>query len=230
MNLNNGNIFNSLFKTTLIFIVLLFLTRILGKKQMSHLTFFNYVTGITIGSIAANMINDTNTDFLNDFLSLIWWCILTIFFGYIGLKSGTLRSILDAEPTILIKKGKIIKKALKSNHLNMDDLSMLLRKKDIFSFLEVDYAILEPNGNLSVLKKQSQQHIIRKDMNIPTSNINYIPSEIIVDGKIIKHNLLELNLTEEKLKQQLKDYNVNSIEDVFYAEIQSDGTFFIDKI
>ncbi|GAA0076672.1 DUF421 domain-containing protein [Clostridium sp. CTA-5] len=223
MNLEDGNIYHSLFKTTLIFMVLLFLTRILGKKQMSHLTFFNYVTGITIGSIAANMINDSNTNFFNDFLSLIWWCILTIFFGYIGLKSGTLRSILDGQPTILIKK------SLKSNQINMDDLSMLLRKEGIFSILEVDYAILEPNGNLSVLKKQPQQQITKKDMKISTSNINYIPSEIIVDGKIIKHNLLEINLTEEELKKQLRHYNINSVKDVFYAEIQTDGTFFIDK-
>ena len=220
---------NTLLRTTLVFIVLLVSTRALGKKQMSHLTFFNYITGITMGSIAANIISQLNKHFMDEFIGLIWLCMLTALTGYIGLKSGTLRVIIDGQPTILIKKGKIIKHALKSNRLNMDDLSMLLRKQNIFSITEVDYAILEPDGALSVLKKPQQQEVTKADMKINTNTINYIPSEIIVDGKIIKHNLKELNLDEEWLKKQLKHHNINSIKDVFYAEIQSDGTLFVDK-
>ncbi|MFL0195299.1 DUF421 domain-containing protein [Clostridium sp. WILCCON 0269] len=134
---------------------------------------------------------------LDEFVGLVWWCVLTGLTGYVGLKSGNLRRIIDGQPTILIKKGKIQKQALTSTHINIDDLSMLLRKQSVFSITEVEYAILEPDGNLSVLKKPQQQQITKSDMQISTSTLNYMPSEIIVDGKIIKHNLSELNLSEE---------------------------------
>lgn len=227
--MNLTNIYYVIYRTSILFISLLILTRILGKKQMSHLTFFNYITGITIGSIVANMIRETEEPFGDDFIGLVWWCILTLLAGYINLKSGKLRHIIDGQPTIVIKKGKIIKSALKSCTLTMDDLSMLLRKQTIFSITEVEYAILEPNGNLSVMKKTQNQQITKSDMNITTSIFKYIPSEIIVDGKIIYHNLKEYNLTEDWLNNQLKMKHISSINDVLYAELQSDGTLFLQK-
>lgn len=108
--MNIMSAFYSLLRTTLIFVVLLILTRILGKKQMSQLTFFNYVTGITVGSIAANMVSEFNEPFMDHFIRLVLWCLLTTLVGYIGLKSGKLRFIIDGQPTILIKKEKLIEK------------------------------------------------------------------------------------------------------------------------
>lgn len=229
MTLANANIFYLLLRITSIFMVLLILTRILGKNQMSHLTFFNYTTGITIGSIAANMVHESDQPFMDDFISLTWWCILTLLIGFISLKSGKLRQIIDGQPTILIKKGKIMRDSLKSNRVNMDDLSMLLRKQNIFSITEVDYAILEPNGNLSIMKKPPHQQVTKSDMNIYTTSLNHIPSEIIVDGKIIYDNLKELNLSENWLNNELTKQNIKSPKEVFYAEIQEDGSLFIDK-
>jgi uncharacterized membrane protein YcaP (DUF421 family) len=229
MALESTNIFILLFRITSIFMVLLILTRILGKNQMSHLTFFNYITGITIGSIAANMVHETDQPFMDDFISLTWWCVLTFLVGFISLKSGKLRQIIDGQPTILIKKGKIMRDSLKSNRVNMDDLSMLLRKQNIFSITEVEYAILEPNGNLSIMKKPQHQQITKSDMNIYRPSLNHIPSEIIVDGKIIYDNLKELNLNENWLNDELKKQNINSLKEIFYAEIQEDGSLFIDK-
>lgn len=222
MNLGYTNIFYLLLRTTLIFVVLLILTRILGKKQLSQLTFFNYITGITIGSIAANVVSESNQPFIDEFIGLIWWCVLTYLAGYIGLKSGKLRNIIDGQPTIVIKKGKIIRNALKSSRLNIDDLSMMLRKQNIFSIKEVEYAILEPNGDLSTLKKPENQHISKSDMNITSPIPKYLPSEIIADDKIIRHNLNWLN-------DQIKTQNISSVKDILYAEIQSNGTLYIQK-
>lgn len=106
---------------------------------------------------------------------------------------------------------------------------MMLRKQNIFSIKEVEYAILEPIGNLSIMKKPQEQQITKSDMSIPLSTLKYLPSEIIVDGKIIHANLKELNLSETWLKAELKKQNISSIKNIFYAEIQSDGTLFIDK-
>ncbi|AQS06366.1 YetF domain-containing protein [Clostridium beijerinckii] len=218
-----------LLRTFILFITLLVLTRILGKKQMSHLTFFNYFTGITIGSIAANMIRETEEPFWDDFIGLIFWCVLTLLVEYIGLKFSKLRQIIDGQPTIVIKRGVILKASLTSNRVNLDDLLMLLRKQNIFSIKEVEYAILEPNGNLSVMKKPQDQQITKSDMNITIPTPKYLPSEIISDGKIVKHNLKELNLSEDWLYSQLKIQNISNLADILYGELQSDGTLFLQK-
>lgn len=228
--MNPINILYVLLKTFILFISLLALTRILGKKQTSHLTFFNYITGITIGSIAANIIRETDEPFWDDFIGLIFWCVLALLVEYIGLEFSKLRQILDGQPTIVIKKGIISKNALRSSRLNLDDLSMLLRNQNVFSLKEVEYAILEPNGNLSIMKKQQYQQLTKSDMNIPAPAQEYLPSEIISDGKIIRHNLEELNLSENRLNNQLKMQNISNLKDILYAELQSDGTLFIQKI
>lgn len=207
-------------KTTLTFITLLILTRMLGKKQLSELTFFNYITGVTIGSLAANTIINTSSQYLNEMIKLIWWILLTIFVTLISLKSSRVRVLLEGEPIMVIKNGKIVEEALKSTKINLDDLSMLLRSKDIFSITEVDYAILESNGELSILKKQENQK---------TQNRLYMPIEIIIDGNLIYRNLKELNIDKTWIYKELKNQGINSIEEVLYGEIQEDGSLYIDK-
>lgn len=207
-------------KTTLTFITLLILTRMLGKKQLSELTFFNYITGVTIGSLAANTIVNTSSQYLNEMIKLIWWILLTIFVTLISLKSSRVRVLLEGEPIMVIKNGKIVEEALKSTKINLDDLSMLLRSKDIFSITEVDYAILESNGELSILKKQENQK---------TQNRLYMPIEIIIDGNLIYRNLKELNIDKTWIYKELKNQGINSIEEVLYGEIQEDGSLYIDK-
>ena len=219
----------TLLKTAMTFFVLLILTRFLGKKQVSQLTFFNYVTGITIGSIAADIVCNANEPFVDELLGLIFWCVLTEGLDFIGLKSGFMRKLFDGQPTIVIKKGTIVKKSLQSARLNMDDVSMLLREQSIFSITEVEYAILEPNGNLSVMKKSPKQQVVREDMNLPPPANNYLPSEIIVDGKLIAQNLKEFNLDEAWLVTQLNKNRIYAYKEVLYAEIQADGSLYIVK-
>ncbi|MSU00989.1 DUF421 domain-containing protein [Tissierella sp. DSM 105185] len=214
-------------KTILAFLLLLILARFLGKKQMSQMTFFHYVTGITIGSIAADIVITDNGSIIDEAIGLVLWCTLTALLAYGTLKSAKLRLLIDGQPTILIKNGILQKKSLKITRISMEELSMMLREQSIFSIEEVDYAILEPNGRLSVLKKQSNLSLTRADMDIPTSNPKYLPSQIIVDGKIVYQNLKPLGLSIEWLEKELDAQNISNIKDVFYAEIQSDGSLYI---
>lgn len=216
-------------ETVVTFFVLLALTRFLGKKQLSQLTFFNYVTGITIGSIAANMIVLSTKDYMKDLVSLIIWCSLTTLIGYISLKSGKIRMLLDGQPTIVIKHGKIDRKALKRTGVNIDDLTMMVRQYQVFSIDEIDFAILEPNGTLSILKKPPFQGTQKIDINISPENPPFLPIEIISDGKLLKRNLLEVGKNRQWLKDELKKLSIENIEEVFYAEIQSNGQLFIQK-
>jgi uncharacterized membrane protein YcaP (DUF421 family) len=216
-------------RTLLGFFVLFLLTRVLGKKQLSQMTFFTYITGIALGNIAGDMVVHRDIKLIDGVTGLILWAALTFTLEFISLKSSKARVFLDGEPTIVIKNGKILEKAMASNKLNMDDLSMLLRTKNVFSVSDVDYAVLEPNGDLSVLKKVELEPVTKKDAQIAAIPRRYLPTELIVDGKIVKNNLRELNLSEEWLNQQLLLQGVHKLDDVFFAELQSDGTVYIDK-
>jgi len=225
----NSSYLKIIIETTVTFFTLLLLTRFLGKKQLSHCTFFNYVTGITVGSIAGNMVIINTEEFFKELTSLVLWCVLTVLIGLVSMKSSKLRILLDGEPTILIKKGNIDKKALFFTNLNIDDLTMMIRQQNIFSITEIDYAILEPNGSLSVLKKPQFQATQKSDLQLVKPSPFYIPTELIADGKVIKRNLKELGLNEQWLNTQLKNAGVTSMKEVLYAEVQQDGTLFLQK-
>lgn len=216
-------------RTLVGFIILLILTRSLGKKQLSQMTYFTYITGIALGNIAGDMVVHRDIKVIDGITGMTFWAVLTLIVEFISLKSSKARIFMDGEPTIIIKKGKIIKEAMAANNLNMDDLSMLLRIKDVFSVSEVDYAILEPNGQLSVLKKEEHESVTKQDSNIPISRRLYIPTELVVDGKVVSKNLEELNVSKDWLMKQLRLNGVNTTNEVFYAELQSDGSLFVDK-
>lgn len=214
-------------KPTLAFVLLLILTRILGKKQMSQMTFFNYVTGITIGSLAANIITFDDETIWHEVVGLIWWCFLTALLAYITLKSSMLRKVIDGKPSILIKNGVIQKNELKSTRINIEELTMMFREQSIFSIKDIDYAILEQNGQLSILKIQDKITVDRKDMSIATTQPKFLPAEVIIDSKIIHKNLTSYGLNLQWLENQLNQQGINNIDDVFYAEIQNDGTLYV---
>ena len=222
-------ILNISMRSTLIVVVLLILTRLLGKKQMSQLTYFNYITGVTMGSVAGDFISEVNMPVVDALASLIAICILTELNSFIALKSTSYRKVMDGDDIILIKKGKIIKPALKSCRMSVNILLMLLRQSNTFSVEEVEYAILETNGSLSVMKRQQAQPIIKSDLDIKAEKIKNLPREVISDGKIMKVNLKELNKDEEWLKNELRKDNIESVKDVFYAEVRSDGTLYISE-
>ncbi|MCX7921965.1 MAG: DUF421 domain-containing protein [Clostridia bacterium] len=216
-------------RTAIGFTVLLVLTRLLGKKQLGQLTIFTYITGIAMGNIAGDMVVHRDIKLIDGVTGLVIWALLTFIVEYVSLKSSKARIFLDGESSIVIKKGEIMQKELASQRLNMDDLTMLLRVNNVFSIRDVDYAILEPNGQLSILKNPELDSVSKKDMQIQTSSRPYIPTEIIVDGKLVAKNLKELNLDKNWLDTQLSQAGVNSIKEVFFAELQSDGSLYVSK-
>lgn len=214
-------------RTTATFFVLLVLARIIGKKQISQLTFFHYTTGITLGSIAGELSSQKETPFWDGMIALIWWTALTIIVSFISLKSKKIRVLVDDKPMILIYDGKISDVNLRKSRLHSDELTMLLREQSIFSLDEVMYAVFETNGELSVLKKPAFANATKEDAKADLTLPKYIPTEVIAHGKIITENLIELNLTEEWLLKKLKRKNVESVKDVFFAQVLEDGSLYI---
>jgi uncharacterized membrane protein YcaP (DUF421 family) len=223
------SIYDTFIRAAVGFGFLLFLTRLLGKKQIGHFTFFTYITGLAMGNIAGDMVVHRDVKIYDGIAGLVFWAFFTYIVEYISIKSARARVILDGEPTIVIKKGIILEKALLSTKLNIDDLTMLLRNNNIFSVQDVEYAILEPNGQLSVMKKQELETVTKKDLQVPIDNYKYIPTEIIVDGNLVSRNLKELAISKEWVQQQIKQQGFNNIEEVFFAELQKDGSLFINK-
>ncbi|MHA6259227.1 YetF domain-containing protein [Sporosarcina sp. CAU 1771] len=222
------NFWEMILRTTIAFAALLILARILGKKQLSQLTFFHYITGIAFGSIAAEMAGQTDVPFMDGLIALTWWAILTLLMSYLSMKSPRFRVLVDDEPSIVIRDGVLMEKKMKSLRLHLDDLMMMLREQSIFSIQDVHYAVMETNGELSVMKKTAQQEATKQDVQAPVTLPEYIPTEIISDGKIVYKNLIELKLTEEWVLKKLRKKGIDSVEQVFFAQIQTDGSLFTD--
>ncbi|KUF35621.1 hypothetical protein AK833_06765 [Lysinibacillus sp. F5] len=214
-------------RTTLSFFALLILARILGKKQLGQLTFFHYITGITFGSIASEIASQEETPFLDGMISLVWWSALTYLMTVITIKSKKARVLIDDKPTIVIQKGLILESALQKNRLHLDELTMMLREQAIFSVQDVEYAMLETNGKLSVLQKTSEQVATKQDVKADVSPPTYLPTEVISDGQLITENIVELELTEDWVLKKLKKQNVQSVEEVYFAQVQTNGSLYI---
>lgn len=221
------NFWEMLARTTGSFFAILFLARIIGKKQLSQLTFFHYVTGITFGSIASEIAAQAETPFWDGLIALAWWGVLTVIISYLSLKFQKLRVLFDDKPTIVIEKGQMIPSNIKKARLTNDEVLMLLREQNIFSASDVDYAIFETNGQLSVMKKPAVSSATKQDVKATLTPPQYIPTQIINEGKIIIPNLLELNLTEEWLQKKLKRKNVTNVEDVYFAQVNEDGSLYV---
>lgn len=221
------NLFEMLLRSSGAFFAILLLARIIGKKQLSQLTFFHYVTGITFGSIAAEISVVVETPFLDGIVSLIWWAVLTILVSFISLKSKKARVLFDDKPMIVMQNGIILNDNLKKARLHPDELAMLLREQSIFSFDEVLYAVFETTGQLSVLKKPLARTATKEDVHISASAPQYLPTELVSDGKIIIENLNKLQLTEEWLLKKLAKKNIHDIEQVYYVQILENGSLYI---
>jgi uncharacterized membrane protein YcaP (DUF421 family) len=220
------------FRLILSFLVLLALTRIMGRKEISQMTFFNFVSAIALGTLGASLAIDSSISVRNGLIALVGWTIFTIVMGYVDLKSKAFRKVVEGVPRVVIRKGEIMDGELRKVRLDLDALSLLLRKKNIFSMQEVDYAIFETDGTLSVMKKEKHQPLTKGDNpNLPPMSINQVsvPTSLIEDGKLLMKNVLELDLDEQWVKAQLTSLGISSISDVFYAEIQKDGTLAVDR-
>lgn len=216
-----------LIRSVAAFFLLLIMARIMGKKQISQLTFFDYCVGITIGSIAATLSVDQNIKIVNGLVSLTIWGVFPIILAYFGMKSIIFSKITDGKATILIRNGEVLDKNLKKNLLTINELLMLLREKGIFKVADVEMAVMETNGELSVMLKTNQQPVTPQVLGIPLEQ-EHGPAILIMDGKLLKRSLKNLGLSKEWLEGEVQKYGAKDIRDVFLAQIDSRGSIYVD--
>lgn len=211
----------ALYNSLIIFIVLFILIKITGKKHLSEITYYDYISGITIGAIAGTASVNENVSIYNGIIALVTWIIVPMIISYINMKSLSYRRLTVGEPLILIKNGIVNDLNLKKARYNIDNLLMQLRKKDVFNLSEVEFALLEVDGELSVLKKSPYNAATPKDLNISTPYKGLILN-LIINGRIIETNLKLAGKNSEWLKAQLHLKKVNDIKDVIFAGFTSD--------
>jgi uncharacterized membrane protein YcaP (DUF421 family) len=216
-----------LIRTVLAFVTLFVVARLLGKQQLSQLTFYEYITGITMGDIAASIAIDAGRSPLYYMLALVAFAILTLGTGVITEKSRPLRKLIEGEPVVLVHNGKILEHNMAKSGYNMENLMMQLRERDAFDIREVEFAIAETDGYLTVLKKSQNRPVTPADLGIDTK-YEGIPSEIIVDGQVIHQNLKQNHLDEAWLIARLQSMGYNSPQEIPYASLDSEGNLYVD--
>ena len=213
-------------RTVLSFLLLLTLVRLVGKQELSQMTFFDFISGITIGSLAAIAASDLNMAW-EPWLATVVWTVLTILAARLALYSRKMRKVIDGEPTILVSKGQVMENNLGRVRLSVDDLRSMLRSKGAFSLFDVEYAILETNGEISVLKSPGKESPTRDELSI-SGVYTGVEKELIVDGEIIAKNLASLQKDENWLQSQLRGHGVENLSEVFYCSVDEAGHLYVD--
>jgi uncharacterized membrane protein YcaP (DUF421 family) len=212
---------------SVIFLLLLFLTtKLLGKKQISELSFFEYVAGITIGSIAGEVITGLESNMFHGGLAIVVFGLLTFMADYLSLKSKKFRDVVEGRGAVIIKDGKVLEDNLKKEKYTIDELSALLRQKNIFSIADVEFAVLEPRGNLSALLKKENRPLTPKDLQMKVPNEKE-PQTVIMDGKILLESLRCAEKNPGWLQTELEKLGV-TLDNVFLGQVNSYGELTVD--
>jgi uncharacterized membrane protein YcaP (DUF421 family) len=210
-----------------IFLTLLFfMTKILGKKQISELSFFEYVSGITIGSIAGEAITGLEKNMFQGMVAIIIFSLATLFADVLALKSKSFRDFIEGRGTVFIKDGKVLEENLKKEKYTIDELSALLRQKDIYRVADVEFAVLEPRGTLSALLKKENRPLTPKDLQLKVPNEKE-PQTVVMDGNILDEALRSAGKSRGWLTNELAKLEL-TLDNVFIGQVDSYGELSVD--
>ena len=214
-----------LFRTAILYLIVVAVMRIMGKRQIGELQPFELATAIMISELAAVPMQDMGIPLINGILPILVLMIGQFMISFIALKSSAARNIICGKPTVLIENGKIVEENLRKEIYNLSDLLEQLRINNTHNISDVEFAILETSGQLSVIPKSQKRPVTPADLNIPT-NYEGMPLDLVLDGVINYKNLEEASLDEEWLYTELKKKGLHSPKDVFFASLDSDGNFY----
>ncbi len=226
MSINFVEIFSVILRAILSLITLFLVTKMLGKKQVSQLSLFDYVIGISIGNFAAEMTINLETNEINGTIAVLVFGFFAYLVSYLSLKSIMLRRFFMGTPTIIIKDGKIIENNMKKMRLDINDLLEELRCKGYFDISQVECAIMEVNGEISILPKSNYRSLTPNDIDrqVPKESIC---ANVIIDGKVMKENLKNINKSRRWLKNELKKQKYSDLSKILLATVDINETLNI---
>lgn len=203
MNININELLNVIFRALISLVVLFLVTKLIGKKQVSQLSLFDYVIGISIGNFAAEMTINLESDEIHGIVAVLIFGFIAYLVSILTMKSIKLRRFFMGTPTIMIEHGKIIQDNFYKVRYDINDLLEQCRTNGYYDISDIEYAIVEANGQLSILPTANSKPVTIKDMNLKVKKQG-LCANIIIDGKIMHKNLELINKTEEWLLSELK--------------------------
>ncbi|MCM3737094.1 DUF421 domain-containing protein [Bacillus cytotoxicus] len=208
-----------IFRTILLYSVMFIIFRLMGKREIGELSILDLVVFIMLGEMAVIAIENMDKAIWHQLVPMVLIMLIQIVLSFVSLKSQRIRHILEGEPAIIVREGKIDEKQMRKQRYNMDDLLMQLREQSIGDIRDVEYAILEPSGKLSVFEKQKSK---KSKNDTPLFSV-----PLIIDGEIQKKHLYMMEHTDLWLEDKLKKLGHTDIEKISYCSFQN-GQFFVD--
>ena len=205
-------------RTLFLYILILVIFRLMGKREIGELSILDLVVFIMIAEMAVTAIEDTGDPLVHTIIPMVLLMIIQIIFAIVSLKNQKFRELIDGKPTVIIENGKIDEEAMKAQRYNFEDLLIQLREKNIKNMADVEFAILEPSGKLSVFEKEHEKD--REEtasMNLP----------LIMDGVIQEDHLARIEKSNFWLRQNLRKLGYRDIKKISYCSFNN-GTFYID--
>jgi uncharacterized membrane protein YcaP (DUF421 family) len=211
-----------LIRTALLYLLVVFTMRIMGKRQIGQLQPYELVIAIMISDLASMPMQDTRIPLLHGIIPIITLLILQVIISILEIKSDIFRNIMDGKPNVVIKNGKFEIPVLRSQIFSVNDLMEELRIKGYFNIDEIEYAILETNGELSIIPRSELEPATKKDLNLESSK-PVLPVLLISDGRLIEKNLKIINKDEKWFFEQLSQNEINSVENIFIAYLSTNN-------
>ncbi|TKI56398.1 DUF421 domain-containing protein [Brevibacillus antibioticus] len=224
-----------LLRTLFSYFFLLILVRLMGKRELGKLSVFDVVISIMLAEMAALAIEDVDKPALRFYLPMLLIALLEVAFAYLSLKSKKFRDTVDGSADLIIENGQIREQAMRRNRLNMDDLMVHLRQKDVKSIADVEFALLEPTGQMSVFLKEQKDKVTREDLALmqkpQVGPVSYkgLPIPLILDGKVRTEALNKIGQNQLWLKREIRKYGIKDIREVSFCSIDERGIMYLDK-
>lgn len=209
-------------------IFLFFITKIMGRKQVSEFSLFDYVIGISIGNFTAEMTLNTDVQYINGMVAVATFGLFSISLTKLINKNIRLRRFVVGTPTVLIDNGKIIQSGLKRVNIGVNDLLEEARMSGYFDISEIDYAIMEGSGTISFLPKREFKNVTVNDLNIKTDK-SYLSANIIINGEYMEEAIKKSNITKEELIKRLKKMNLDKPDSILLCTITNNKLSFYFK-
>ncbi len=210
-------------------IFLFLLTKIMGAKQISQLTFFDYIIGISIGSIVGILAVDRDIHYMHPLVSMTAYALTDVLISVIARKSIKARRIFDGTPTVVIYDGKIIRQNMKKMHYDINELLSMCRIKGYYNVADIYCAILETNGDLSVLPRSEKRPVQPNDLNLAPAQESMV-ANVIIDGKVMANNLKGIGRNEQWLMKKLKEQGYGDARAVLLATCDGDGAVSVYRM
>jgi len=215
----------TIIRTIILFTLVVVALRLMGKRQIGQLQPYELVIIIMISELAAIPMENTGFPLLSGVIPILTLLVAETALSYFSLKNERLRGIVCGRPSVLIQNGKIMEQELARLRYNINDLLEQLRVKNTPNIADVEFAILETNGSLSVIPKSQKRPLNPADLNLPTK-YEGIPMTLIIDGYVFKDNLHKVNLNEDWLQAELKKFGIQDLKKVLFASLDTEGNLF----